>query len=52
MNKKQIQELIDTKLTNKEKIFYGDYIKFMSVDNVKEFVFYLQHKKEYFYTTC
>ena len=48
MDKKTIEKLIDQKLNAKEKLFYRDYIKYMSQNNFHEFAYYLKNKNRFF----
>ena len=48
ITKKEINILIDAKLTKQEKLYYKDYIKYMNENNFFEFVYYLNNKHLFF----
>lgn len=48
MDKKEINKLIQKKLTKKEQDFYKEYIMYMNKNNFFEFIYYLKNKEKFF----
>ncbi len=48
LTKKEIKELVDEKLTEKEKLYYEKYLKYMIDNNFIEVVWFLKHKHLFF----